>query len=71
MFPNLVALFPDEALALTEYRRQRLPAALIRAQTHGYGGAMQPWESALTGFGSGTALSRPISLSKYAVGKAE
>ena len=51
MFPNLVALFPRQALALTQYRSRRLPAARIRAATHGYAGAMWPWESALTGFG--------------------
>lgn len=52
MFPNMVALFPAQAYALTEYRRVRLPAARQRAASHGYGGAMQPWESALTGFGT-------------------
>jgi trehalose/maltose hydrolase-like predicted phosphorylase len=51
MFPNLVALFPKQAFALTEYRRIRLPAARQRAASHGFGGAMQPWESALTGYG--------------------
>ena len=51
MFPNLVALFPKQALALAEYRSARLEAAQIRAATHGYRGAMWPWESALTGFG--------------------
>lgn len=29
MFPNLVALFPEQALALTEYRSVRLEAAQI------------------------------------------
>lgn len=51
MFPNLVALFPEQALALTEYRSARIQAARIRAATHGYNGAQWPWESALTGFG--------------------
>ena len=51
MFPNLVALFPQEARALAEYRSQRLPAALARAKDHGYIGAMQPWESGLSGYG--------------------
>jgi hypothetical protein len=51
MFPNLVALFPQEAHALAEYRSQRLPAALARARNHGYVGAMQPWESGLSGYG--------------------
>jgi trehalose/maltose hydrolase-like predicted phosphorylase len=51
MFPNLVALFPKEAHALAEYRSQRLPAALARARNHGYAGAMQPWESGLSGYG--------------------
>ena len=51
MFPNLVALFPREAHALAEYRSQRLPAARARARSHGYNGAMQPWESGLSGYG--------------------
>ena len=51
MFPNLVALFPHEAHALAEYRSQRLPAARARARSHGYSGAMQPWESGLSGYG--------------------
>jgi trehalose/maltose hydrolase-like predicted phosphorylase len=41
-----------QALALTEYRSARLEPARIRAATHGYRGAMWPWESALTGFGA-------------------
>ena len=49
MFPNMVALFPSQALALTEYRSARLQAARARALTHGVVGAMWPWESALTG----------------------
>ena len=40
MFPNMVALFPDQARALTQYRTERLQAARIRAATHGYRGAM-------------------------------
>ena len=51
MFPNLVALYPKQALALARYRFDRLPAARMRATTHGFRGAMWPWESALTGFG--------------------
>lgn len=51
MFPNTVALYPELALSLTEYRHARLSAARERAVHHGYGGAMQPWESALLGFG--------------------
>ena len=46
-----MALFPHEAHALAEYRSQRLPAALARARNHGYAGAMQPWESGLSGYG--------------------
>ena len=51
MFPNLVALYPQQARALAQYRFNRLPAARMRATTHGLRGAMWPWESALTGFG--------------------
>ena len=54
MFPNMVALFPSIARSLTEYRRARLPAARERARHHGLVGAMQPWESALLGFGVST-----------------
>ena len=51
MFPNTVALFPAVARSLVEYRHVRLQAALERAAAAGLSGAMQPWESALLGFG--------------------
>jgi len=45
MFPPLLVLQPDIAKSLLEYRYQRLPAARQNAFSHGYKGAMFPWES--------------------------
>jgi len=49
MFPALVLLQPKIAASLMEYRYQRLPAARHNALSHGYKGAMFPWESAASG----------------------
>ncbi|MBC6988896.1 glycoside hydrolase family 65 protein [Hymenobacter sp. BT491] len=49
MFPALVVLHPEIAKSLLEYRFQRLEAARRNAFSHGYQGAMFPWESADTG----------------------
>ncbi|WP_414693241.1 glycoside hydrolase family 65 protein [Ohtaekwangia sp.] len=45
MYPPLVVLQPDIARSLLEYRYQRLEAAKQNAFSHGYKGAMFPWES--------------------------
>jgi len=45
MFPPLLALQPEIAKSLLEYRYQRLGAARQNAFSHGYKGAMFPWES--------------------------
>jgi len=45
MYPPLVVLQPEIARSLLEYRYQRLPAARQNAFSHGYKGAMFPWES--------------------------
>lgn len=45
MFPPLVVLHPELARQLLDYRADRLEAARRRAYTHGYRGAMFPWES--------------------------
>jgi protein-glucosylgalactosylhydroxylysine glucosidase len=45
MYPPLVVLQPDIARSLLEYRYQRLDAARQNAFSHGYKGAMFPWES--------------------------
>jgi trehalose/maltose hydrolase-like predicted phosphorylase len=45
MYPPLLALQPDIAKSLLEYRFQRLDAARQNAFSHGYKGAMFPWES--------------------------
>lgn len=45
MYPPLVALQPDIARSLLEYRFERLAAARQNAFSHGYKGAMFPWES--------------------------
>lgn len=49
MYPALLVLQPDIAKSLIEYRFQRLEAAKRNAFSHGYKGAMYPWESADTG----------------------
>jgi protein-glucosylgalactosylhydroxylysine glucosidase len=45
MYPPLVALQPAIAKSLLEYRFERLEAARQNAFSHGYKGAMFPWES--------------------------
>lgn len=45
MYPPLLVLQPGIARSILEYRFQRLPAARQNAFSHGYQGAMFPWES--------------------------
>ncbi len=45
MYPPLLVLQPGIARSLLEYRFQRLEAARANAFSHGYKGAMFPWES--------------------------
>lgn len=45
MYPALLVLHPEIAKSLLEYRYQRLDAARQNAFSHGYQGAMFPWES--------------------------
>lgn len=45
MYPPLVMLQPEMAKSILEYRYQRLAAAKQNAFSHGYKGAMFPWES--------------------------
>ncbi|HEX4851292.1 MAG TPA: glycoside hydrolase family 65 protein, partial [Puia sp.] len=49
MFPAILVLHPNLAKSLVEYRYERLEAAKRNAFSHGYKGAMYPWESAATG----------------------
>ncbi len=49
MYPAILALHPEMAKSLVEYRFQRLNAAKQNAFNHGFKGAMFPWESAGTG----------------------
>ena len=49
MYPALLVLHPEIAKSLVEYRFQRLGAAKQNAFSHGYKGAMFPWESADSG----------------------
>lgn len=49
MYPALLLLQPKIAESLIEYRYQRLQAARHNAFSHGYKGAMYPWESAASG----------------------
>jgi trehalose/maltose hydrolase-like predicted phosphorylase len=45
MYPPLLALHPEIAKSVLEYRFNRLKAAKQNAFSHGYAGAMFPWES--------------------------
>jgi trehalose/maltose hydrolase-like predicted phosphorylase len=49
MYPPLLALQPEIAKSLLEYRFERLKAAKQNAFAHGFDGAMFPWESAEDG----------------------
>lgn len=49
MFPAILALHPEMAKSMVEYRYERLPQAKHNAFSHGYKGAMYPWESAASG----------------------
>lgn len=49
MYPALLVLQPAMAKSMVEYRFNRLAAAKKNAFSHGYKGAMFPWESAATG----------------------
>ncbi len=49
MYPALLVLHPEIAKSLVEYRFERLDAARKNAFSHGYKGAMFPWESAASG----------------------
>lgn len=49
MYPPLLMLQPEMAKSALEYRYERLDAAKQNAFSHGYDGAMYPWESAADG----------------------
>jgi len=49
MFPAVLVLHPEIAKSMVEYRFQRLSMARQNAFSHGYKGAMFPWESADSG----------------------
>jgi len=49
MFPVYLVLHPEIAKSLMDYRFERLEAAKRNAFSHGFKGAMFPWESAGTG----------------------
>jgi trehalose/maltose hydrolase-like predicted phosphorylase len=49
MYPPLLMLQPEMAKSFLEYRYQRLDAAKKNAFSHGYKGAMFPWESSAEG----------------------
>lgn len=49
IYPVLLALHPQIAKSLIEYRYNRLDSAMKNASNHGYKGAMYPWESADSG----------------------
>jgi hypothetical protein len=45
VFPSLLLLHPQRARSLITFREKTLPQALARAKTHGFSGAMYPWEA--------------------------
>ena len=49
MFPSLLLTHPDIAKSLVNFRALTLPAAQRNAKSHGYRGAMYPWEADETG----------------------
>ena len=49
MFPALLVMHPELAKNMIDYRFNRLDEAKRNAFSHGYKGAMYPWESAETG----------------------
>ncbi|PWK79297.1 trehalose/maltose hydrolase-like predicted phosphorylase [Mucilaginibacter oryzae] len=49
MYPAMLVLHPEIAKSMIEYRFERLEAARKNAFSHGYKGAMFPWESADSG----------------------
>ncbi len=49
MFPAILVMHPELAKSMIEYRYERLDAARKNAFSHGYKGAMFPWESAASG----------------------
>ncbi|RFZ82052.1 glycoside hydrolase family 65 protein [Mucilaginibacter terrenus] len=49
MFPAMLVLHPEIAKSMVEYRFERLESARKNAFSHGYKGAMFPWESADSG----------------------
>ncbi|WP_245901680.1 glycoside hydrolase family 65 protein [Chitinophaga ginsengisoli] len=49
MYPALLVLHPELAKNMVEYRYKRLDAAKRNAFSHGFKGAMYPWESAESG----------------------
>jgi trehalose/maltose hydrolase-like predicted phosphorylase len=49
MYPAMLVLHPEIARSMVEYRFERLESARKNAFSHGYKGAMFPWESADSG----------------------
>jgi protein-glucosylgalactosylhydroxylysine glucosidase len=49
MFPAILVMHPELAKSMIEYRFERLDQARKNAFSHGYKGAMYPWESAASG----------------------
>jgi protein-glucosylgalactosylhydroxylysine glucosidase len=45
VYPALLLLHPQRARSLIAFRERTLPQALARAKTHGFAGAMYPWEA--------------------------
>ncbi|KUL86777.1 hypothetical protein ZTR_04773 [Talaromyces verruculosus] len=56
VYPSVLALHPQYAEAVNNYRRRLLPQAIENAQSYGFSGALYPWTSGRYGNCTGTGL---------------
>lgn len=56
IYPSILALFPDYARGINNYRSNRLDQALQNAQLYNYSGALFPWTSGRYGNCTGTGV---------------
>lgn len=56
VYPSVLALHPDYATTINNYRARLLPQAVENAKSHGYSGALFPWTSGRFGNCTGTGV---------------
>jgi trehalose/maltose hydrolase-like predicted phosphorylase len=56
LYPSVLALQPDFAMSINNYRTRLLPQAIENAQSYGYSGALFPWTSGRFGNCTGTGV---------------